>query len=531
MLTDADYRRYFERRFPDAKFAKDKCMVRCPFHADSTASLSLDLGAGVWFDHGGCGSGGVLDFEQKFSKCSPEQAKENIAAVIGKSFGGGEKPEAIYQYKDASGAVLFEKLRMQGKRFTQRRVKQGGGYDYSLGNVAKPLYRLPEVLTSWEICIAEGEKDCDNLVTAFAGKRITATTNFDGAGKWRDEYAVFFAGKKVIIFPDNDDVGRAHAQRVAASVYPLALGVKVVELPGLSEKGDVSDYLKTHSVDDLLSEIKNAPRWHPKTDDRTLVSASQFLATIPEQVDWMVKDVIEIGANGFFCAEPKVGKSWAAIDLAICLSMGIPWMGFKVSRPFRVGLISREDTPGLTGWRIKHLLLGKNGDMGDFERNLYINTRQQTPEFRLENDDQLGEIIEAMSQRRIEFAIFDVFNVLHSADENDNSEMREVMAKLSGISRKVGCGLGVVHHFNKLDSGSITKRLRGSSAIAGWAEWMIGISRAGQDEIRKMEFELKAGASPDPVHFLIQCEEANGIAHLKPVDYSADKKQAGSLLQ
>jgi hypothetical protein len=60
---------------------------------------------------------------------------------------------------------------------------------------------------------------------------------------------------------------------------------------------------------------------------------------------------------------------------------------------------------------------------------------------------------------------------------------------------------------------------------------MIGISRAGQDEIRKMEFELKAGASPDPVHFLIQCEETSGVAHLKPVDYSADKKQAGSLLQ
>lgn len=313
---------------------------------------------------------------------------------------------------------------MSGKRFTQRKVRANGGYDYSLGNVAKPLYRLPEVLTSCEICVAEGEKDCDNIVKAFEGKLIAATTNFDGAGKWRDEYAVFFAGKKAIILPDNDDVGRAHAQRVAASIYPYALGVKVVELPGLQEKGDVSDYLKTHTPEDLLLEVKNASRWHPKTDDRTLVSVGKFLSTVPEQVDWMVKGVIEIGANGFFCAEPKVGKSWAATELAICLSMGIPWMGFPVARPFRVGLISREDTPGLTGWRIKHLLLGKNGDLANFERNLYINTRQQTPEFRLENDDQLSEIIEAMSRRRIEFAIFDVFNVLHSADENDNTEMR-----------------------------------------------------------------------------------------------------------
>src|ERR1017187_4014257 len=115
MLTEADFHRYFEKRFPDAKFAKDKNMARCPFHQDSTASLSLDLGAGIWHCFGCGAGGGVLDFEAKYSNCNVDQARENVAQILGKSIGSGIKPEAIYQYKDANGVVLFEKLRLPGK--------------------------------------------------------------------------------------------------------------------------------------------------------------------------------------------------------------------------------------------------------------------------------------------------------------------------------------------------------------------------------------------------------------------------------
>jgi len=71
-----------------------------------------------------------------------------------------------------------------------------------------------------------------------------------------------------------------------------------------------------------------------------------------------------------------------------------------------------------------------------------------------------------------EFAIFDVFNVMHNADENDNSEMRRILDRLSQIQAAAGCGIGVVHHYSKAsDPGlSLTQRLRGAGAIAGWCE-------------------------------------------------------------
>jgi putative DNA primase/helicase len=43
--------------------------------------------------------------------------------------------------------------------------------------------------------------------------------------------------------PDRDEAGRAHAARVASSCHAAGLQVRVVELPDVEEKGDLSDYL------------------------------------------------------------------------------------------------------------------------------------------------------------------------------------------------------------------------------------------------------------------------------------------------
>ena len=503
-------------------------MAKCLWHEDRTASMSLNFDKGVWHCHACNIGGGVLDFEIRFSKCDQDTARANIAGVLGEKQAffatqKPEKPDAIYPYHDANGALIFEKVRYPGKRFVQRKPTEKGGYEYKLGDVKKPLYHLPEVLVANEIIVCEGEKDADNVRALNLGSRdksvyVAATTNFDGAGKWRDEYSVYFAGKKVVIFPDNDEPGRKHAEQVARSVYPYAAGVKIVPLPGLPEKGDVSDYVQSHGAADLVEEIKQAPRWHPTTgEDRILISADQFASSTPVEVDWMVEGIIQRGANGFFCAEPKGGKSWAALDLAISLALGISWLEFRVSRPFRVAFVSREDNPSLTAWRLRHLFQGKDApEPGLLATNLYINSRAQTPELMLDQPEQVAELITVLKDRQIEFAIFDVFNVMHAADENDNTQMRQVLRQLSAIQTAVGCGIGVVHHYNKATTGSMTRRLRGSSAIAGWAEWLIGISLDNEEtKTRRLEFELKAATPPDPVYYQIESQE--GVSRLRRV--------------
>jgi len=71
---------------------------------------------------------------------------------------------------------------------------------------------------------------------------------------------------------------------------------------------------------------------------KVFVPAPQFVAQAPKRIDWLVEGVIERGANGFFSAVPKGGKSWAAVDLAISLAMGCEWLGFKVPEAVKVAL-------------------------------------------------------------------------------------------------------------------------------------------------------------------------------------------------
>ena len=321
----------------------------------------------------------------------------------------------------------------------------------------------------------------------------------------------YFAGKFVTIIPDNDDAGRSYAEFIAEAISPYAAGIMMLALPGLAEHQDVSDYLLSHSATDLLSAIKRAPSWKKKRDGRFLIPAVEFINQAHEEIDWLVDRAIERNANGFICADPKVGKSWAAVDLSLCLATGLPWLGFAVPKPAKVALIRREDNPGLTAWRMKHLLQGKTlpeGLSDCIASNLYVNTRQQTPELMLDNAEEMAEMLTALKEFRPEFVIFDVFNALHAADENDAQEMRRIVAVLSKVQQEIGTGIGVVHHYNKGDaSASMTQRLRGSSAIAGWAEWLIGISIVDKEtKTRRMDFELKAAPSPDPVHYVIESD-------------------------
>jgi putative DNA primase/helicase len=532
-LTSAQKQTYFESRFSGQSLSASgrDVPVRCPFHPDKTASMSLNVEKGVWRCHGPCNTGGgFVEFEMRFSSCDAETAMANISEICGLPDRNlfRQQPEKIYQYRDEDGVVLFEKLRFPEKNFSQRALGSDGKHTYNLSGVRRVLYNLPELVTANYVAVCEGEKDADNVNALDLesydkpATRFAATTNFDGAGKWRPEYSAYFVGKHVVIFPDNDSSGRDHAAQVAASISPYARTLRVVTLPGLPDKGDVSDYLESHDARQLLAEIKKTPLW-TLAEGRLLIPAPQFLATVSSEVDWLLAGVIQRGSNGFFCSLPKVGKSWASCDLALSLALGLPWLGFEVPRPVKTALVTREDNPALTKWRMKHLLEGKNRTMVELESNLYVNSREQSPQFRLDRADLLGPMIAGLKAIKPEFVILDVFNIMHSADENDNTEMRAVLEQLNVLQREVGCSIGVVHHFNKQAEGNLTQRIRGSGAIAGWAEWLIGIETLpGEAKTRRMTFEIKAAAQPDPISYVMRTDELSNSTRIERTEWNPE---------
>lgn len=231
-------------RFTKVKKIKNGWEAQCPSHDDSKPSLNIAIGK----------QGSIL------LCCHAGCPVEKIVAAVGlgmKDLFPAQTDEivATYDYLDADGELLFQVVRHSSKRFHQRRPSGNGGWIDNLEGVQRVLYHLPEILAApadQPAFLTEGEKDADNLRKLG----LLATTNPGGAGKWRDEYAEALEGRPVFVIPDNDDAGQAHAKDILASL-PSA---RIIHLPGLKKKGDVSDWISAGGTrEDLLRIIRETP--------------------------------------------------------------------------------------------------------------------------------------------------------------------------------------------------------------------------------------------------------------------------------
>lgn len=173
---------------------------------------------------------------------------------------GPPKVVATYPYHDEAGSLVYEVLRYEPKRFCVRRPTVAGLWAWDVDGVQLVPYRLREIVSrpGQPVLIVEGEKDADSL----RALGLVATTSPFGAGKWPADFGRHFRGRRCAVLPDNDPPGRQHACLVVGSLVMWgAASVRVVNLPGLSEGGDVTEWLET-AVPSATPEMKKASLVH-----------------------------------------------------------------------------------------------------------------------------------------------------------------------------------------------------------------------------------------------------------------------------
>jgi putative DNA primase/helicase len=249
MMTLEDFISRFEK---PKRTSNGGYVCRCPAHDDNTASLSVsqsDTGKLLINCFANCATEDILGrVGLKFSDLMPpkEERKAEKARSIGPVI-------EAYDYEDENGILVFQVTRHHPKTFLQRRPHPVNGWESNLNGVVKVLYRLPALLAGIQrgdnVYLVEGEKDVHTLESWG----LTATTNAGGAQAWGNNprYIETLKDAKLYLIPDNDKAGRLWVDKVKATL-PHA---KVINLPDIAEKGDVSDWASQGGTREKLEQL------------------------------------------------------------------------------------------------------------------------------------------------------------------------------------------------------------------------------------------------------------------------------------
>jgi hypothetical protein len=530
-------------KLPSAQRRGDGWVAKCPGHKDRMPSLKVDVaedGRVLLHCHAGCEPSRVVEgMGLRLRDLMPEDAptfdpvraghvggRPALRVVQGAVASSSAEPSGrrptgnpqdwpvtkVYPYVDADGVLLFEVLRKEapdgsGKVFTQRQPDGGWGLK---GVTDRPLYRLPAVLTAVQdgqpVLLVEGEKDVE---TAEALGWV-ATTNVGGASGWKPEHAEALRGAEVVLLPDNDAPGRKWAQTVAESLSGLAKRIRIVALPRVAEKGDLTDWVEMGGTSEQLAGLMNrAPAWvqgdpipEQERPSRFRVYRADELAALPP-VSWMVEDLLPTDALAALVGPSGKGKTFLTIDLACAVATGTRWLNQRVGLSGPVLYIAAEGTAGLrqrvAAWVTEH----------HAPSDLPVYFICETVNFMERSDVEhvLRATLALPAPPRLV-----IVDTLHRAmpggDENSAKDVGVVITHADVLRREAGSTVLIVHHTKK--DADIE---RGSTAMRAACDTLLLLR--DEETVRTLAVDKQkdaAQAEPIPLRFY----EAHGSLLVQP---------------
>lgn len=439
---------------------------RCPLHDDNKNSLALGEGVN----------------EKVLLKCHAGCSFQDILSSLNVSNNGNDnknKIETIYDYTDESGNVLYQNVRYEGKEFRWRRLDKDGREVWNLNGVRRVPYRLAELASlppHYDFVMAEGEKDAD----ALKEKNLIATNHKN----WRAEFNYLLKGRKAVIFQDHDRAGVEFAEKAAKMILRDVEAVKIVDcfadeaLPDKHGK-DVSDYLQTHSFDELLELVRSSPDWKPLNNEETSSQCSAanlkvvcLSDVVAEEIEWLWKPFIPIGEFTIIEGIEGLGKSWIGCALACAVADGkkLPFSDGETLEPENVLMLSAEDSLSHT---VKPRLLSMRANL---DRIFAIDEM-----FSFSDLKDFIKFEAVVAEYEPKLVIIDpMFSYTGGKDLNQESASRPIARKLIEAAQKFECAIAGVRHIGKA-KGNGDARAAGLGSIA-WRASARSVLLVGRDE-------------------------------------------------
>jgi RecA-family ATPase len=213
------------------------------------------------------------------------------------------------------------------------------------------------------------------------------------------------------------------------------------------------------------------------------------LAERPQQCQWLIDQLWGDEAVGIVGGEPKVCKSFLALDMAVSVAGGVPCLRrFAPAQTGRVLLFAAEDALHVVRQRLAGIAAAAGRALADLD--IHVIT---APTVRLDVEldrDALAQTIAALKPKLL---VLDPFVRLHRIDENISGEVAPLLAYLRELQRRHHLAVVLVHHARK---GGAKMRagqaLRGSSEFHAWGDSNLYLRRHGEQLMLSVEHRAAA---------------------------------------
>jgi len=376
----------------------------------------------------------------------------------------------VFEYFDRAGNLVAVH-RHKGAWY----MPVSGGMFVPAESARRPIYNLRKVLhgilDGKMIYVCEGEKDVHTLDQMG----LIATTS-GGADTWRPEYARELTDAKVVIVGDNDEAGREYLAAVGSSLEGVAREVRVLDLPRLEHKEDVTDWVEKRggTLDEYLKLSENSAHFsdhalykgseHDQKEFLPVLSARELYATAREETPWVVEGLAARGAiTDFHGAAKESGKTTFILDLVSHVTAGLVFVGKSVAHT-KALILSEMSQDNLKGY-LRRAGIAEGDDVSIvLKRDVWeVPWADLIP--------KAGELCAAEGRGILIIDTFAEFSGIRGTEENNAGDIQEKMSVVRRVAQTHDIAVMVIRHSGKSGKG------RGSSAFEGVVDIVVDYKR------------------------------------------------------
>ena len=203
----------------------------------------------------------------------------------------------------------------------------------------------------------------------------------------------------------------------------------------------------------------------------------------PQQQRWLVEELWCRQAVGMIGGEPKCGKSFLALDLAVSVAAGVPCLRrFETDQPGPVLMFAAEDAGHIVRTRLQGIARAAGARFETLDIAVI-----DVPVLRLDHRNDRKRLEETVERIRPRLIVLDPLVRLHGVDENAVADIAPILGFLRDLQRRFGTAILLVHHSRKSGATRPGQALRGSSELHAWGDSNLYLRRRDNQIVMTVE--------------------------------------------